>query len=157
MSAIATEEAIHTINIVKEVRIAAPIAIAFEAVLDELGPGGQMPDGRSLAMKIEPWPGGRWYRDLGNNAGHLWGHVQVIKPPHLLEICGPMFMSYPVTNFVQYRLSADGDGTLLKLTHQAFGQIPEKDREGVQHGWEHTLKIVGEIAERLAAAGGRKR
>ena len=41
-------------------------------------------------MKIEPWPGGRWYRDLGNNAGHLWGHVQVIKPPTLLEICGPL-------------------------------------------------------------------
>ena len=46
-------------------------------------------------MVIEPWPGGRWYRDLGNNAGHLWGHVQVIKPPTLLELCGPMFMSFP--------------------------------------------------------------
>lgn len=156
MSAIATEETIHTINIVKEVRIAAPIEVAFEAVLDELGPGGQMPDGRSLAMKIEPRPGGRWYRDLGNDAGHLWGHVQVIKPPTLLEICGPLFMSYPVANFVQYRLSADGDGTLLKLTHQAFGQIPAADREGVKQGWDYSLKRIGEIAARLAAARGRK-
>jgi len=23
--------------------------------------------------------GGRWFRDIGNNAGHLWGHVQVIR------------------------------------------------------------------------------
>ena len=64
-------------------------------MLDQLGPEGQMPGGKPFPMKIEPWPGGRWYRDLGNNSGHLWGHVQVIKPPTLLEICGPLMMSYP--------------------------------------------------------------
>jgi hypothetical protein len=47
-----------------------------------------MPGGKPLPMKIEPWPCGRWYRDLGNNRRHLWGYVQVIKPPTLLEICG---------------------------------------------------------------------
>ena len=72
--------------------------VAFQAMLDELGPEGQMPDGKTLSMKIEPWPGGRWYRDLGNNAGHFWGHVQVIKPPTLLELTGPMPMSYPAVN-----------------------------------------------------------
>jgi len=72
---------IHAFEIRKEIEIAAPIEIAFQSVLDELGPEGQMPNGQSLSMKLEPWPGGRWYRDLGNNAGHLWGHVQVIKPP----------------------------------------------------------------------------
>ena len=98
---------IHAFEIRKEIEIAAPIEIAFQAVLDELGPEGQMLDGQSLSMKIEPWPGGRWYRDLGNNAGHLWGHVQVIKPPTLLEITGPMPMSYPAVNHVQYRLKEE--------------------------------------------------
>ena len=46
-------------------------------------------------MKIEAWPGGRWFRALGNNTGHLWDHVQSIKPPKLLEIHGPLFMSTP--------------------------------------------------------------
>ena len=49
-----------------------------------------------MPMKIEPWPGGRWYRDLGNDNGHFWGHVQAIKQPTLLEIYGPLFMSYPL-------------------------------------------------------------
>ena len=87
-------QSVETLNLVRSIEIAAPIDIVFEATLAELGPGSQLPDGSPFPMKIEPWPGGRWFRDLGNNAGHLWGHVQVIKPPKLLEICGPMFMSY---------------------------------------------------------------
>ena len=45
-------------QISKEIAIAAPIEIAFEAMLEELGPGGEMPDGKPFPMVIEPWPGG---------------------------------------------------------------------------------------------------
>ena len=65
-----TEESIQTLKIYKELQIAAPIDISFEALLAELGPEGQMPDGKPFPFKLEPWPGGRWFRDLGNNAGH---------------------------------------------------------------------------------------
>jgi Activator of Hsp90 ATPase homolog 1-like protein len=143
---------IQTISILKEIEIAAPIEIAFEAMLEEVGPGGEMPGGKPFPMVIEPWPGGRWYRDLGDNSGHLWGHVQVIKPPTLLELCGPMFMSFPGVNHVQYRLIADGEGTRLMFTHRAMGPIPEEVREGVGHGWDHGLKRISEIAGRLVIA-----
>jgi hypothetical protein len=149
MSGVETE--IQTISISREIEIAAPIEVAFEAMLEEIGPGGEMPGGRPFPMVIEPWPGGRWYRDLGNNSGHLWGHVQVIKPPTLLELCGPMFMSFPGVNHVQYRLTAAGDGTLLKFTHRAMGPIPEEVREGVGQGWDHGLGRIAEIASRLVA------
>ena len=124
MATSVAEPEIQTIHILKEIEIAAPLEIAFEAVLEELGPASEMPDGKPFPMVIEPWPGGRWYRDLGNNAGHLWGHVQVIKPPTLLELCGPMFMSFPALNHVQYRLTAEGDGTRLKFTHRGDGPDP---------------------------------
>ena len=149
MATTTAEHEIQILSIVKEIEIAAPVEIAFEAVLEELGPGGQMPDGQPFPRVIERWPGGRWYRDLGNNAGHFWGHVQVIKPPTLLELCGPFFMSFPATNFVQYRLVPEGKGTRLKLTHQALGQIPSQVRERMPEGWDYMLKRVGEIAERL--------
>jgi uncharacterized protein YndB with AHSA1/START domain len=145
-----SQQPIETFEICKEIEIAAPIEIAFEAVLDELGPEGQMPDGRTLSMKIEPWPGGRWYRDLGNNAGHLWGHVQVIKPPTLLEITGPMPMSYPAVNHLQYRLKEKDGGTLLTLLHRAMGLIPPEHRDGMPAGWEHALELIRKIAERKA-------
>ncbi len=144
-------ETIHTIDIRKEIFIAAPPDLAFEAVLEELGPGSTMPDGKAFPMKIEPWPGGRWYRDLGETGGHayghLWGHVQVIKAPALLELVGPMPMSYPAINHLQYRLKAEGHGTRLSLIHRAIGLIPQEHRDGMPEGWEQGLKRIKEIGE----------
>ena len=145
-------ETIHTIDIRKEIFIEASVETAFEAILQELGPGSVMPDGKPFPMKIEPWPGGRWFRDLGETGGHkyghLWGHVQVIKAPTLLELTGPMPMSYPAINHLQYRLKAEGNGTRLSLIHRALGLIPKEHREGMPEGWEHGLKRIKELAER---------
>lgn len=136
-----------------QIQIDAPMAVTFGAVLDELGPACEMPDGRTMSMKFEAWPGGRWFRDLGNGAGHLWGHVQVIKPPRLIEIRGPLFMSYPSENFVQYRLEESGAATRLSIVHRAMGLIPPGDAEGVSEGWEHGLRKISEIAaQRMVAA-----
>jgi uncharacterized protein YndB with AHSA1/START domain len=145
-------EEISTFTIRKETQIAAPIEIAFAALLDELGPEGQGPGGESLSMKIEPWPGGRWYRDLGNNTGHLWGHVQVIKPPKLLEITGPLPMSYPVANHLQYRLKEENGGTLLTFVHRSMGLILPEHRDGMDGGWALWSERIRELAERRACS-----
>src|SRR5688572_29535095 len=151
MTTAAESETIHTLDIRKEVFIAASPEIAFEAVLAEIGPGSVLPDGKPFPMKLEPWPGGRWYRDRGEAGGHayghLWGHVQVIKAPALLELTGPMPMSYPAQNHVQYRLKAEGDGTRLSLVHRAMGLIPQEHADGMPEGWEHGLKCIKENAE----------
>ena len=141
------QESINTLEIRRESQIAAPIEIVFETILEELGPGSVLPDGKPFPMKVEPWPGGRWYRDLGNNAGHFWGHVQVIKPPTLLELFGPMPMSFPAMNHVQYRLTKDGDGTLLSFVHKAMGILPQEIHDGMPQGWEHGLKRIKQVAE----------
>jgi len=103
--------------------------------------------GRPMPMKIEPWPGGRWYRDLGGDNGHLWGHVQAIKRPTLLEISGPLFASYPLVNNVQYRLSEADGGTLIAFRHTALGFIQEDHRGGVTQGWASILERVRKGAE----------
>jgi len=128
------------LHVENDIHIAAPIGVVFETLLETEPRSG-------LNLKIEAWPGGRWYRDLGNNTGHLWGHVQVIKPPTLLEICGPMFMSYPVASHIQYRLSEEAGGTQLSLVHQAIGLISPEHREGVQKGWGEMLEGVKTTAE----------
>jgi hypothetical protein len=143
------EEAIQTIQIEKDILIEAPLDIVWESVLAEVGPECQMPDGTPMPFVLEGWPGGRWFRDLGENRGHLWGHVQVIKPPALLELCGPMFMSYPATNHIQYRLMAESDRTRLRLLHRALGLIPADVRGNASTGWEYGLKRIREIAEGL--------
>jgi hypothetical protein len=147
MSTATAEETISTVKVCKDVEIDAPIAVAFAAMLEQLGPGNNTPGG-PMPMKLEAWPGGRWYRDLGNNAGHLWGHVQVIKPPTLLEVTGPLFMSYPAVSHLQYRLVEQGRGTRLTLTHRAMGEITPEHREGIVKGWEHMLAGIKARASR---------
>jgi uncharacterized protein YndB with AHSA1/START domain len=66
----------------------------------------------------------------------------VIKPPTLLELCGPMFMSYPVASHVQFRLTEVGGGTRLVVVHRAMGEILPEHREGVTMGWQHILSRV---------------
>src|SRR5579863_6752930 len=122
-------------NLTLETQVKATVEKTFAALLEQLGPGFETQEGKSMSMKIEAWPGGRWYRDLGEGNGHLWGHVQAIKRPALLEFTGPLFMSYPVASNVQYRLSEEKGGTLIKFRHAAFGLIQEEHRKGVNTGW----------------------
>lgn len=126
-----------SVTIEEEIHVQAPLEVTFEALLEQVGPAGTRPDGTHMEMKLEAWPGGRWFRDLGGNNGHLWGHVQAIKRPTLLEMCGPLFMSYPVLSNVQYRLEAVDGGTLIKFHHLAFGLIPDNIKEGMTKGWKH--------------------
>src|SRR6202023_3364488 len=126
-----------TVTITEEIQVKAGLEDTFAALLEQIGEGNSLPDGTPMPMKIEARPGGRWYRDLGNNNGHFWGNVQAIKRPTLLEISGPLFMSYPVVSNLQYRLSEADGGTLIKFRHAAFGLIQEDHRKGVSTGWAH--------------------
>jgi len=139
---------IDQFHITKGLDIAAPMGIVFDSMLEELGPAGQMPDGSPYPLKLEAWPGGRWFRDLGENVGHLWGHVQVIKPPKLLEICGPLMMSYAAVNHLQYRLTEQDGKTHLEFHHRAVGMISPEHRDGISEGWQFWLERIQKAAER---------
>lgn len=136
-----------TLNITQEIHVRAPLDATFAALLEQLGPGADKPDGEPMPMKIEAWPGGRWFRDLGDSNGHFWGVVQAIKRPTLLEITGPLFMSYPVVSNIQYRLSEADGGTLIKFHHTALGLIQDEHRQGVNTGWTHIHNRVRQRAE----------
>jgi uncharacterized protein YndB with AHSA1/START domain len=149
MSTLAVQETVQTLEIVREELIAAPIGIVFETILEQMGPFNEMVDGTPMPMKLEAWPGGRWFRDLGQNTGHLWGHVQAIKAPNLIEIYGPLFMSTPATSNVQYRLVAEGAGTRLQFCHRAIGWILPEHRDGsrINAGWGSILTRIKAKAE----------
>ncbi|MGC2331195.1 MAG: SRPBCC domain-containing protein [Candidatus Acidiferrales bacterium] len=138
-----------TLSINEEIHVKAPMGVTFDTLLEQLGSLMGGAEDRPMPMKIEPWPGGRWYRDLGDNNGHLWGHVQAIKRPTLLEIYGPLMMSYAVMSNVQYRLSEEAGGTLIKFHHLALGAIPADHREGFGKGWASIAARLKERAEKL--------
>jgi hypothetical protein len=138
-----------TVTITQEIHVRAPLDVTFEALLEQIGPGNETPEG-PMPMKLEAWPGGRWFRDLGEGNGHFWGNVQAIKRPTLLEICGPLFMSYAAVSNLQYRLSEKDGGTLIKFHHFALGAIPDEHKQGMQKGWTHIHERVRAKAEAKA-------
>lgn len=149
---IATENTIdtmekYTFTIENEIQVQAPLETTFAALLEQLGPGNETLDGKSMNMRIEAWPGGRWYRDLGEDNGHLWAHVQAIKRPSLLEFTGPLFASFPMVNNVQYRLSEAKGGTLISFRHTALGLLTDAHREGMPKGWASMHDRVRKHAE----------
>ena len=148
MTATMSEVESLSLKVNQEIRVRASLETTFAALLEELGPGSELPDGTPMKMTLEPWPGGRWYRDLGADNGHCWGTVQAIKRPTLLEMSGPLFMSYPVSNNVQYRLSEEGDETVIKFCHAGFGLISEDHRKGVTTGWNSIHERVRKRAEK---------
>jgi hypothetical protein len=136
-----------TLNITEEIHVRASLDATFAALLEEIGPSNRKPDGEPMPMTIEPWPGGRWFRDLGDGNGHFWGLVQAIKAPALLEITGPLFMSSPVVSNVQYRLKEVDGGTVIAFRHSAFGFVPDGYRENTPKGWTHLHDNVKRRAE----------
>jgi len=142
-----------TLTIEQEIRVEATLAVTFDALLEQLGPGNERQDGTPMPMRLEAVPGGRWYRDLGDGNGHCWGTVQAIKRPSLLEFSGPLFMSSPVANNLQYRLVEAGDATIIKFRHSAFGVIADEHRRGVTTGWSYIHEQVRKRAERSRSQG----
>jgi hypothetical protein len=136
-----------TLDLTEEIHVRASLDATFEALLEQMGPGNTGVGGVPMPMVIEARPGGRWYRDLGDDNGHFWGHVQAIKRPTLLEIAGPLFMSLPVVSNVQYRLKEVDGGTLITFRHCALGFIPDDFRQGMTRGWAPLHERVRKQAE----------
>ncbi len=115
-----SQHSFETVDIQKAIDIAAPIEIAFEAMLDELGPDAQMMDGRRCPSSSK--------------------HGQA----------GPMMMSYPALNHLQYRFTAQESGTRLTFVHRGMGLISPQPREGMPKGWGHWIDKIRQRAEQKA-------
>jgi hypothetical protein len=70
------------------------------------------------------------------------------KPPTLMEICGPLMMSYPAANHLQYRFKVEGGVTCLVFLDRAMGSILPEHRDGLPKGWQHWLERIRDLAQR---------
>ena len=141
------------VRIEQTIEIKAGPEKVFEGLVRHLCDMEGEPGKPRLQLKLERKPGGRWYRDLGNDSGHLWGFVQSIKPPALLEIWGPMMISNPVASHLIVRLSPTPGGTKLVFKNEVFGPLPEeyKDhmKDGMGEGWKGMLDAIKRDVEGL--------
>ncbi len=140
----------QTFTITEDIAVRASIEQTFASLVAHMGRLNESPEGAPLPMILETRPGGRWYRDLGGDNGHLWGFVQSIKRPALLEIWGPLFVSTGATSNLLYRLTETPEGTLIKFTHTLVGPFPEDHRPRLMSGWTALHARVRKAAETAA-------
>ena len=133
-------------QIEQTIEIKATPENVFEGLIKHLCDMEGEPGKPGVKLKLERKPGGRWYRDLGSDSGHLWGFVQSIKPPTLLEIWGPMMISNPVTCHLIARLTPVSGGTKVVFKNEVMGPIPDeyKDdmKKGMEAGWSQLLDAL---------------
>jgi hypothetical protein len=105
---VATAEAISQLSIqaAKSIEIDAPLEAAFEELLEQIGPANVTLDGTPMPMKAEPWPCGRWFRNLGQEDGHSGDRCRRSKGPSFLKsrahsLCPTP--SYSMSSFDWYR------------------------------------------------------
>ncbi len=137
----------QTFVITEEITVRASLEHTFNSLVANMGRLNETPEGAPLPMILELRPGGRWYRDLGSDSGHLWGFVQSVKRPALLEIWGPLFASTGATSNLIYRLTEIPEGTLIKFTHTLVGPFPEEHRSRLATGWTALHARVRKAAE----------
>jgi uncharacterized protein YndB with AHSA1/START domain len=140
----------QTLTITEDITVHASLEQTFASLITQMGRCNETPEGTPLPMVLELRPGGRWYRELGGDNGHLWGFVQSVKRPTLLEIWGPLFLSTAATSNLTYRLTETPDGTLIKFTHTLVGPFPEDRRPHLASGWTALHARVRKAAEAAA-------
>jgi len=67
MTTTAPVSEMQTFTITEEIAVRATVEQTFASLLAQMGRLNEAPDGTPLPMMLEPYPGGRWFRDLGGD------------------------------------------------------------------------------------------
>jgi uncharacterized protein YndB with AHSA1/START domain len=131
--------------VVRELQIDAAPETVYEFLVDP----DRMIQWMGSKAELEPRPGGIFRVDLnGRNVGR--GEYVELDPPSRVVFTfgweGGTSIVKAGESTVEVTLTADGDGTLLRLAHR---DLPEESRDSHGHGWEHYLQRL-----ELAAGGG---
>lgn len=96
-------------------------------------------------IHMEPYIGGRLFEDWGNGDGILLGTIVRVEPPEIVRLIGTVGIKGIVQGNVIFEIKPTDSGSVLKLSHRAFGEITDDVRSSYTGGW-HTL-----LAENLKA------
>jgi DNA-binding transcriptional ArsR family regulator/uncharacterized protein YndB with AHSA1/START domain len=150
----ATGAGVSSFHLEQEVTIRAPRARVFDALTRDVGQwwAFRLTRDAKSTLVLEPRVGGRFFEDMGDGEGALWGTVTYIKRPEVLRLTGPLgMMKEPIIGVYTYELSDAADGaTLLKLTHRVAGQPGPKAEESYRGGWG---KLLGQYLKTYVEEG----
>ncbi len=149
--------AVGVMHVEQEVTINAPPARVFDAITKEMaawwGPPQIIDEERARDVVLEPTLGGRVYEDWGNGEGAIWATVTRIKRGEYLELTGRLGTRGVVLGVIAFSLQPTGQGTVLRLSHRAVGEVTPETEANYTRGWwdllDRRLRAFVERGERL--------
>jgi uncharacterized protein YndB with AHSA1/START domain len=130
-------------RIERELRIAAAPATVFAYLTEP----GKLVQWMGNAALLDPRPGGGFRLDY-NGADIASGTFVVVEPPRRIVFTwGWEAEGDPVppgASTVEFTLTPDGDGTLLRLAHR---DLPDPAIAGHADGWDYFLARLRAVAE----------
>jgi uncharacterized protein YndB with AHSA1/START domain len=129
-----------------KVTVDAPGAQVWDALLrvGEWWPHRFREEGQ---VALEPWVGGRFLEDWGDEGGGaLYGTVTEIAPGTRLAVRGPMGIRGAVASVWVVELEDTGVQTVVSVVHTAVGEVDDETRTSYREGWGHVLDSLGAAA-----------
>jgi DNA-binding transcriptional ArsR family regulator/uncharacterized protein YndB with AHSA1/START domain len=142
-------EPLGVLDVEQEVVVAAPREKVFDA-LCRVGEWWPHRFVEGATVHLEPAVGGRFWEEWPDGGGALYATVTALRRPEQLVCAGPMGMRGPVTGVFAITLDERPDGTLVRQSHHAFGDIDEQARASYTEGWG---EVIGALRAHLGLAG----
>ena len=151
MNEVLAAEAIQRMSVESTVFIAAPRARVYQALVHEVDawwvkPYRMAEDSRALIL--EPNVGGRLYEPWGEGEeGVLWATVTSLRRNEWIELTGKIGMRGPVFGIVWIELEEQDGATVVRLYHQAFGDLQPETEKNYTEGWKFLLGSLKQVVE----------
>jgi uncharacterized protein YndB with AHSA1/START domain len=135
---------------VDAVEVEVRIAASPETVFDFFTDPGLMIQWMGREVAADPRPGGGFRCEV-NDEAIASGEYVAVEPPNRVVFTwgwnGEDSVTKPGSSTVEVLLTADGDGTQVRLIHSDLPSAESATKHG--HGWRHYLDRLA-----IAAAGG---
>ena len=131
-------------RIEREIRIAASPATVFRYLVDP----ERMTRWMGRTAELDPRPGGRFRVDYNGADIAAGSYVEVDEPHRVVFTWGWEAPGDPVppgASTVEVTLTADGDGTVLRLVHRDLPTEAAADSHA--EGWDHFLARLASALE----------
>ena len=128
-----------------EVSLEASAATVFNALTRDIAAWWGEPylvsTERAIDIVLDPYLGGSFYELWGGGDGACWAKVAQMKRYELIEVRGPLGMTGAVNGVIRFELEERDNGVLLKLRHQAAGNLEEGAEASYREGWRDLLQV----------------
>jgi uncharacterized protein YndB with AHSA1/START domain len=147
-------------SIEREILIQAPVAVVWTVVTEPEQIAGWFSD----AVELDLRPGGEALFHWRDHESAVEGRVERVEPPHLFSFrwvvgAGGKLDEHNST-LVEFRLSAEGEGTRLTVVESGFAALAVPEGERRRHYEDHTRgwdREVGDLSDYVGNRAGRRR